>query len=731
MLRTLVACIACIAMACPARALLTLPELPAANLAPASYDGDWLVSTPPAKAGIYRGDDAREIVMTNGLVRRVWRITPNCATVAFDNLMTGDPIIRGVKPEALIELDGRRYKIGGLNGQPDYAYLKREWVDSLKGDTDAFQIVGIETGQTIERFPWKRVRRHDAALAWPPRGVSLTFHYAPPQDVLPDLTVSVHYEMYDGIPLVAKWISIANNGKKPIQLDTFTSEILAAVEVDSSVDVRDQWNDPNIHVETDFGYGGAEPSGARRTVYWVPDPQYTTQVNYTLQSPVLLECRLPIGPDVSIAPGNTFTSFRTFELLLDTTERERRGLAVRRMYRIIAPWVTENPIMLHVRHSDPESVRLAIDQCADVGAEMAILSFGSGLNMESDNPDYIAKIKSLVDYAHSKGVQLGGYSLLASRKISPDDDVINPATGKTGGAIFGESPCLCSKWGQEYFRKLKNFIEQTGMDLLEHDGSYPGDRCASTSHPGHKGLNDSLWNQYQAIADLYAWCRARGVFLNVPDWYMLSGSNKTGMGYREVNWSLPRERQLILGRQNIFDGTWGKTPTMGWMFVPLVEYQGGGEAATLEPLSQHLDAYGAHLAQNFGAGVQACYRGTRWYDSDETKAVVLNWINFFKRYRDILESDIIHVRRPDGRDLDCILHVNPNTTPRALAMVFNPLGDIAKKTITLPIYYSGLSTSATVRVSDGPPMQLPIDREYRIHVPLEILANKNAWITIE
>ena len=124
--------------------------------------------------------------------------------------------------------------------------------------------------------------------------------------------------------------------------------------------------------------------------------------------------------------------------------------------------------------------------------------------------------------------------------------------------------------------------------------------------------------------------RGRGVYLNVPDWYFLTGSTKSAMGYREVNWSLPRERQILLGRQNIFDGTWWKTPSMGWMFVPLTEYQGGGAAATLEPLSEHLDAYAAHLAQNFGAGVQACYRGPRLYDTDETKAVVKKWVDFYK-----------------------------------------------------------------------------------------------------
>ena len=103
--------------------------------------------------------------------------------------------------------------------------------------------------------------------------------------------------------------------------------------------------------------------------------------------------------------------------------------------------------------------------------------------------------------------------------------------------------------------------------------------------------------------------------MNIPDWYFLNGGSKTGMGYRETNWSLPREYQEIIERQNIFDGTWEKTPSMGWMFVPLTEYQGGGAAATIEPLKDHLPHYEQRLANLFGAGVQACYRGPRLYDA--------------------------------------------------------------------------------------------------------------------
>jgi hypothetical protein len=445
----------------------------------------------------------------------------------------------------------------------------------------------------------------------------------------------------------------------------------------------------------------------------------------------MLEVRPPIGPDLIIEPGSIFESFRTFELISDSTERERKGLSLRRMYRTIAPWSTENPIIMHVRNEDPKSVRLAIDQCAEVGFEMVIMTFGSGFDMENIDPNYMAQIKELVDYAHVKSIELGGYSLLASRRISDEHDVINPETGKTGGAIFGNSPCLCSRWGIEYFEKITTFVEQTGLDMLEHDGSYPGDVCASTNHPGHNGLNDSQWQQWKKITDFYKWCRSRGVYLNVPDWYFLSGSNKSAMGYRETNWSLPRQRQIILGRQNIFDGTWRKTPSMGWMFVPLVEYHGGGAAATLEPLSEHLDAYGAHLAQNFGSGVQACYRGPRLYDTEQTKSLVKKWVDFYKEFRDILDSDIVHVRRPDGRDIDCILHVNPQLKHKGLAMVYNPLNQAIKRQLKLPLYYTGLTGTASIREQQGKSSEYVLDREYNVDIPINMAPRSVTWFVVE
>jgi hypothetical protein len=444
----------------------------------------------------------------------------------------------------------------------------------------------------------------------------------------------------------------------------------------------------------------------------------------------LLECSPPLGPDVELAPGQSFESFRVFELVHDGSDRERRGLAVRRAYRTLAPWVQENPILMHVRSAKPEAVKQAIDQCAEVGFEMVILTFGSGFDIENEKPEYLEELKSLATYAGAKGIVLGGYSLLASRSINLESDAVNPKTGKPGGARFENSPCLCSAWGEDYFRKLHQFFEKTGCLVLEHDGSYPGDVCASTNHPGHRGLTDSQWKQWKLISGFYQWCRTRGVYLNVPDWYYLTGSSKCAMGYRESNWSLPRDQQEVIERQNIFDGTWEKTPSMGWMFVPLTEYQGGGAAATIEPLKDHLPHYEARLADLFGAGVQACYRGPRLYDCDETKAVVKKWVGFYKQHRAILGSDIIHLRRPDSRDWDGWLHVNPKLPERALAIFYNPLEQPINRRLRLPLYYSGLTDEALAHYENGLTQSLHLARDYSAEVNVTIPARGRTWISI-
>jgi hypothetical protein len=683
--------------------------------------GDWLLEPVKTLSELHGDPAGGTVSLENGLARRRFTTTPNWATLSLRHGVAGGEVVRAVEPEAVITVAGRRWEVGGLKGQPDHSYLDPGWVGRLEGASNAFRYVRHRTGVPEARYPW-HPRFGAPEAPWPPRGVHLEVDFEPPGAAgvpaeVTGLRITVHYELYDGLPAMAKWVTVSNAGP--------ASVVVEGLEVERLAVAPDQR--ARLLVETDQIHVGAPR--------WSADPAWPTFApinpgdarHIPHPQEYLLRCDYNPGPGAALGAGERFESFRALEMLLDNEDRERSGLTYRKVYRTLTPQATENPIFMHLRNSDSVSIRRAVDQCVAVGFEMVILTFWSGFNMESEDPAYIARIKADFDYAHSRGIRIGGYILFCTTASKgPLNDAIDPATGKPDGSL-----CLGAEYTDGYFAKLLRFIDATGMDVIETDGPYHGYDCTSTKHKYHRGLADSHWVQWQRQTMFYKACRDRGLYINSPDWYFFQGSNKYPMGYREENWSLPRELQIIIGRQNIYDGTWNKTPSMGWMMLPLTEYHGGGAAATLEPLEQHLDAYESHLAQNFGAGVIACYRGPRLFDSDRTREVVARWTSFYKQHRAILDSDIIHVRRADGRDIDCMLHVNPGLPTRGLAMVYNPLDQTVTRTLVLPLHYAGLRGSARVRWEEGSWRRVALDDEARARVEVRLGPRAAGWFVIE
>ena len=690
---------------------------------------DWLLNPGKGKAGIYASVDRKSIIIANQMVARTFRIFPNLATSDFTNRMTGESLLRAVSSEGSLVIDGKKWQIGGLAGQPERGFLKEEWIEDMVTIPESFIVEDFEISPLTEPIKWARSRwALNKEIA---TGQVLTFTLRGEKE-MEKVKVKLHFRIYDNIPVINKCFEVVNTLGYSLNIDRFQLEYLAFSEPESPGGNPATFRLPNIHVESDFACGGEFTEKATDlTEKWLSDPSYTSQCNYMLQTPCILEVAPPIGPDYTLKTNETFRSFSVYEMPFDSDDRERKGLFSRHFYRTVAPWTTENPIFMHLTSSDPKVIRTAVDQCAETGYEMIIISFGSGLNAEDISEKNIAKWKEMVDYAKSKGIEMGCYSLLSSRWVSDEVDVINPKTGKRGGMKFGSAPCLCSDWGYDYFDNIRTFIEKTGMQCFEHDGSYPGDVCASTTHAHHKGLDDSLWNQFYKITELYHWMCEKGIYINVPDFYFLNGSTKVGIGYRETNWSLPRDRQLIHTRQLNYNCTWDRIPSSLWSFVPLVEYHGGGADATLEPLCEHLHEYKTLMFQNYGAGIQACYRGPRLYDTDETKAVVIEIIDWYKKYRRILNSDIIHLRKPDARDWDGLMHVDPKGKEKGLALFFNPTGKEIVRKIQLPLYYTGLTQKAVIREQEGKSFTYSLQRDYTVELTVTIPANGYTWYVIE
>ncbi len=693
---------------------------------------DWLISPRTTKAEVYKSADGKDIILSNGLLKRTFRVQPNLACIDYSNQSSGQQLLRAIEPEAIVQLNGKAYNIGGLHGQKERAYLQTQWIDGFTTNDSDFHFVDMKITPLQPYINWKVKTPISGKTSTNGKLVSFTFHSSLKE--LKDIIITVQYALYDGIPLLVKSLSIENKSKVSIDINRVVNERLALVEEESAVvgSPEQMKKQHGIYVETNYAFNNAMRYDiSDQTTHWNVDPAYTSQVNYNYQTPCLLEVYPEKLQRVSLKPSETFKSVRTHELLMDSYDRERRGLAIRKMYRVVAPWVMANPIFMHLVSSSDQQVRTAIDQCAATGYEALILSFGSHCNMEDTSAGNVKRWKELSNYAHQKNILIGGYSLFSSRRISDEDDVIDPITGKPdAGAFFGNAPCLGSKWGLNYLKTLQYFITETGFDIFENDGPYPGDVCASTKHPGHLGLEDSQWKQMELQKGFYRWCNERGIYINAPDWYFLDGTHKTGIGYREVNFSLSRAQQKILNRQNIYDGLWEKTPSMGWGFVPLTRYQGGGADAVLEPLSEHLDDYEQLMMQYYGAGVQACYRGPRLYDTEATKQTVIKVINWYNKYRDILNSDIIHLRRADGRDWDGIMHVNPDLPTKALIMLYNPLKETITRTITVPLYYTGLKGKATVREKDGKSQIKAINTAGDIKVEVTIQPGGNTWLIV-
>lgn len=301
----------------------------------------------------------------------------------------------------------------------------------------------------------------------------------------------------------------------------------------------------------------------------------------------------------------------------------------------------------------------------------------------------------------------------------------------TDGKTLKADACFASGWVDKLKGFVSTFIDDAGLSMLETDGPYGGGDCASHNHTYHLEESDSVYHQTQVQASWYAGLRAKNVYINQPDSYFFQGGQRTGLGYNEDQYSLPRWQDVTVSRMTVYDQTFAKIPTQGWMFVPLVDYHGGGADAAFEPMSAHLPEYEMAIAQYLGAGIAACYRGTRLYDTPAAMAVVTKWTAIYKKYRDIITSDLIHIRRPDGQSIDGFMHANAQLpVNKGFAVFFNPTSSTLTQNITFPLYYTGLDTTAAFSREGAPPTTLPIARDYSVVVPVTLGPQSVTWFAI-
>ncbi len=398
---------------------------------------DWLIKNvnDPCRLLVQKSADQLNSTfqITNGLVSRTFYMSENIACTSYKNLSNNAEYIRAIKPEARLLIDSVWYDIGGLKGQPEKSYLLENWYPQLENRMHSFVLQKVETGQPVERYPWKP-KNNAVQTDWPAKGLHVTMTYRP-SDLTPevkDIEVKINYEIYQGLPVMTKWIEVLNHSDKKITINEIECEVLAVNQDQVS----------RIHVESDFSFalananlkgsalmhykGTPEPYQAgESTTKWIVDDEYNTWASQNqaednfLGFPHrnLLISRLPMGPNTIVYKDTPFKSFVTFELLQDNDDRERKSLAQRRMYKKLAPQTTESLIAGGITSHDPVKLKSFIDQMAELGMERLDIQAWPGISHDNLDSAYVKLWRDIAGHAHQKGIIMGGYELQVASLI--------------------------------------------------------------------------------------------------------------------------------------------------------------------------------------------------------------------------------------------------------------------------------------------------------------------------
>lgn len=378
----------------------------------ASRGADWLVHPIDTRARVSLSLDGDVVTLSNGLVRRQFVISPNWATIELAHERTGELFLRAPAAEAELRVrliqptpDERTpaplctasAPVGGLLAPKRLALFDPTERSSLALDPRAFRYAGYAVSEPEARFRWRPAAwtRPPEGVPWPPRGVHLAVRFAPPPGAgacLSAVRVTLHYELYDGLPLLAKWVEVGHGASAPSALGREPSALLVVDDLASELVRVQEGSAARVRVETDFvprmtewarasGLGMAEsgPYAARRMDYaaWHVDAPYSNNSrDGALQGDpawprLLLRVAYPLGPARRLPLGASCAFMRVHVLLHDSDEAERQSLARRRVLRTLAPQLLQAPLYFALSDASSPSVRRAVRQAAAVGARFA------------------------------------------------------------------------------------------------------------------------------------------------------------------------------------------------------------------------------------------------------------------------------------------------------------------------------------------------------------------------
>ena len=174
------------------------------------------------------------LMLSNGIISREFALQPGFSTVDIYCHYKNQSILRTTNAEASITLDYIPYAIGGFINKGQKAYINRtEFESSTKHDPHSFQYISHTTFEPKAPYPYVPARGIEEKVVWPQVGIHLSIEFQAPATALPehkDVKVFIHYEMYDGLPVMIKWLEVRT-----------APQVEVGVEYVERVGVNNQW----------------------------------------------------------------------------------------------------------------------------------------------------------------------------------------------------------------------------------------------------------------------------------------------------------------------------------------------------------------------------------------------------------------------------------------------------------------------------------------------------------
>jgi hypothetical protein len=695
-----------------------------------SVPESWHAQQTPDAAVDYDAQ-AKRLIFGNGIVSREFSIDGGLRTVSYlyapsgKNLVSNHPT--ALSDECTLVLDDARCAIGTT-------------------DSAGFCFAGYDTVPEGEGTVLRIRLENDRTIV---RG---------------DLLLTLHYALFPGKPYLLKWLTLENRGGSPVHVKAVAPEVLTMPQpagvlrfVEPTFLHRPaRFHSPNSSVRFRY-YEKRYVSNSATPLFFLDRHSQVLSTGLAMINdyanvvdggmgeicpaegggiieshgngkPPVVSSYYGVGPDTDLAPGASFTSFRTYECFF-TGSLADGSLAFCDMILDLFPWTRESYLtfLLH-GHADATGCRRTMDLAADLGFEFWKGSVGTFIGKQDGLfalnsrvfPGGASEARELVRYGHAKGLRVSAYvglmwalwSAGESTLFRQEDWYLRLADGTR--FMNDERPtgvCMASGWGAYVHERCSELVRELELDALETDGPYDGFLCHAPNHC-HRSPAESQYLQWEAQRRFFNEFRDRGTIIVAPQGINAIMQGNSGTCCGAEGWQIQDGNmeqmydawdQIVTVRQDLWYSSLILPPTCLWHSQSVWRSLQGLPPQALEHWLATNLGYG--ITGNFAFGVGATTEGAA-----EDTALLRKWLAWFKRYRSILTSNIVHLRYPDGMGIDAIMHINRHSNPPGFLLAFNPTGYQLRQSVIIPAKYVAGKQGVRL-VGDAGTMELDTRRE--------------------